>query len=114
MDRWGNLYRWAPAWEEVWTLFLEMLRVEMSNNPEGPWAQVFRDLVGLTLARYERGEAHPEYPQIIEELMNMVYVGAYLDEHFRGAHVFKKLRLGPPDLHFKKLDEGNDRRGGRG
>jgi len=103
MDRWGNTFRWTPCWNEVWLLFLEAMRTELSNNPDGAWAQVFRDLASIAIARAKKGQQSPKYPKLVEELMNMVYLGAYIDEHYPNAKVFKKVALGPPDLHFKKL-----------
>lgn len=105
MDRWGNPFRWTPSWEEIWLLFLEAMRTELLNHPEGAWAQVFRDLAGIAIARAKEGQRLPEYPKLIDELIEMVYLGAYLEEKYPNVNVRKKVRLGPVELHFKKIDK---------
>lgn len=109
IDRYGNQFRWTPRWDEVWLLFLEAMRTELSNHPNGAWAQVFRDLAGIAMIRAKEGEQLPKYPELVEELLEMVYAGAYIDEHYPDAKVLKKVRLGPTEWAFKKLDKTESR-----
>lgn len=103
MDRWGNMFRWTPRWDEVWLMFLEAMRTELSNNPDGAWAELFRDLASIAIVRSKEGHQLPKYPELIEELMNTVYLGAYVEETFPDAKVLKKVSLGPTRLHFGKI-----------
>jgi hypothetical protein len=104
IDRQGNQYRWAPEWDKVWLLFLEAIKIELQNYPDGPWAQVFQDLAGLAVARLDAGDEHPRYPELVEKLINMVFVSSYLEEKYPNARTLRKVRLGPTELSFKKLD----------
>ena len=106
MDRWGNIFRWTPCWDEVWLMFLEAMRTELSNNPNGAWAELFRDLASIAIARSKEGRNLPKYPELIEELMNMVYLGAYIEERYPDRKVLKKVSLGPAKLHFRKIRKG--------
>ena len=103
IDRWGNQFRWTPRWNEVWYLFLEAMRTELSNHPEGPWARLFRDLAGIAEMRARQGRYLPKYPELIEELMETVYLGAYLEDRFPNGRVLKKVSLGPTEWAFKPL-----------
>jgi hypothetical protein len=38
---------------------LEALATEVMNNPDGAWAQVFKDLVALAILRSKAGEQNP-------------------------------------------------------
>jgi len=107
-DRWGKEYRWAPDWDSVSLLMLEALATEVTNDPDGAWAQVFKDLVGLAVLRLKTGEEHPKYPELVEELLNKVYLGAYLDNekkrHPEGG-VAKLVKLGPIEWDFLRCPE---------
>jgi len=102
-DRWGNEFRWAPEWKNISLLLLEALKTEIANKPQGAWAQVFRDLARLSVTRIKSKKAPPEYPEIIEELMDMVYLGSYLNKRFpSSARVLRNVRLGPTKWLFMK------------
>ncbi len=104
IDRQGNQYRWAPEWDKVWLLFLEDIKVELQNYPDGPWAHVFQDLAALAIARLDSGAKHPRYPELVEKLMDMVYVSSYAEERYPNAKTLRKVRLGPTERSFKKLN----------
>jgi hypothetical protein len=104
IDRWENRFCWTPRWNEIWLLFLEAMRTELSNHPDGAWAQVFRDLAGIAIMRAKEGNQLPKYPELVEELMDMAYLGAYLEDRYPDRKVLKKVRLGPAEWSFKKLE----------
>jgi hypothetical protein len=110
-DRWGNEYHWAPDWDSVSFLILEALATEVTNNPDGPWAQVFKDLVVLVGLRVKAGEEHPRSPELVEELLNKIFLGTYLDSEYRKenpeAQIFKEVKLGPVEWDFLRCPECN-------
>lgn len=105
VDRWGKEYRWAPEWEDVWLLTLEGLATELTNDPEGPWGQMFKDLTVMALFRSQTGELHPRYPELVEELLDKLYLAACLDKEFGKKQVAKHVKLGPAEWDFVRCPQ---------
>jgi hypothetical protein len=109
-DRWGHEYRWAPLNEEVACLFSEMLRMELGKG-HSAWTNVIRDLIIMAVIRLKEDEEQPEYPELVEELMDQVYLGEYLEERLpedQHAEAMRKVRLGPREWHFMVCPQCND------
>jgi hypothetical protein len=41
LDEEGNMYNWAPKWNEVEQVFLKQINVERFNKPESAWLNKF-------------------------------------------------------------------------
>ncbi|MFH1774369.1 MAG: hypothetical protein ABH874_05370 [Methanobacteriota archaeon] len=92
----GIKLRWCPEWEDVMSFILEIVQTY------GCLDIFMKKLVRMYASRKSRGDVTLKQ-ELMDRFMEKALLASYLEEKLLSGKVYKNVRLGPTETHFKKI-----------